>query len=649
MKSIVFICLFIFQNAFAQTIDYTDVKEISRMERSKWHSGSQERTGHQRSSQASDNFDVKYYRCEWTIDPSVRFIEGKVTVYFTTSIATNSISFDLANALTTDSVIHRGQKIGFVRPLEELKLNFGETISSGQLDSVSIFYKGVPPSTGFGSFIMDTHSGTPVAWSLSEPYGSKDWWPCKTNLGDKADSIDVFITHPSIYKAASNGLLQSETVVSATQTTTHWKHRYPIASYLVCFAVTNYAVFNNTVQLGAVLLPMQTYCYPENKELFQIHTPKVLEAMQLFHKYFGDYPFIKEKYGHVQFGWGGGMEHQTATFIITPDESLMAHELGHQWFGDKITANSWEDIWLHEGFATYLAAFHMENKYPATKIQNRKNLIDNITSEIGGSLRVKDTTNLNLIFNGRLSYNKGAAVVRMLQFLLGDDVFFKGVKSYLQDPKLAYGSVKTADLKKHLEQASGKNLTKFFDQWFEKEGYPSYEVEWSQIGTTVVKIKVSQTTSHPSVTFFEMPLPLIFKKGNQEKKITVNPNVNGQEFFESIGFVAESISIDPDYWLISKNNTSKKLSINNSGKSVMEIYPNPSNSPMTVYLHDFNEKDAQLEVFNMAGQKLYTKKVNFVNGAEYFSLPINLWPAGVYVVRLIAGKTVLTQQIVKQD
>ena len=133
-------------------------------------------------------------------------------------------------------------------------------------------------------------------WTLSEPYGARDWWPCKNGLDDKADSIDVFITHPSAYTAASNGLLQSQISVSGgSKLVTHWKHRYPIASYLICFAVTNYAVFNNTVQLSTGVLPMQTFCYPESLSSFQNGTANVLNAMQLYDSTFGPYPFMNEK------------------------------------------------------------------------------------------------------------------------------------------------------------------------------------------------------------------------------------------------------------------------------------------------------------------------------------------------------------------
>ena len=384
MKTLLISCLFIFSKALAQPVT-NYVEKVNAI-------AADERSGHQRLMStdnltlSSTNFDVKYYRCEWEIDPAVRYISGKVTVYFTITSPTNNISLDLISALSTDSIKQRSILLNFNHTNNLLQINFTNTISAGKLDSVTVYYKGIPPSTGFGSFIQTTHAGVPVIWTLSEPFGSRDWWPCKNGLDDKADSLDVFVTHPSLYKAASNGLLQSETV-SGSNKVTHWKHRYPIASYLICFAVTNYSVLNNSVQLGSINLPMQTFCYPESLSLFQTYTPLVLNAMQFFHNTFGDYPFIKEKYGHVQFGWGGGMEHQTSTFIVSPDEGLMAHELGHQWFGDKVTCASWQDIWLNEGFATHLASMYMEQKYPATVINNRKAEILNITSSPGGSVR----------------------------------------------------------------------------------------------------------------------------------------------------------------------------------------------------------------------------------------------------------------------
>ena len=475
-------------------------------------------------------------------------------------------------------------------------------------------------------------------WSLSEPYGSRDWWPCKNGLDDKADSIDIIITTPSQYKAASNGLLQSETLIAGgTKKITHWKHRYPIATYLMCFAVTNYAVFNNTVQLGNVTLPMQTYCYPEQLTSFQNGTQNVLDALQLFHNNFGDYPFIKEKYGHVQFGWGGGMEHQTSTFIVSINEGLIAHELAHQWFGDKITCGSWEDIWLNEGFATHLASFYMENKYPATTIANRKSVIDNITSAIGGSVKVDDTTNVGRIFDGRLSYNKGSYLLYMLRWKLGDSTFFKAIKAYQKDAAVIYGFAKTDDLKKHVELASGQNLTEFFNQWYTGQGYPTYNVQWTPVGSSNVKITINQTTSHPSVSFFKMPLALQFKNATQQKTIVVDNTTQGQTFLKNIGFVADSVFIDPDYWLISKNNRATKVFDSIAGQNIVQVFPNPIGSQFYIYLRNFTAPLATVNLYNARGQLLYTKNVPLVNGGEYFEVPSQHLPAGTYSLQIKSG------------
>ncbi|MFT3979442.1 MAG: M1 family aminopeptidase [Ferruginibacter sp.] len=598
-------------------------------------------------SLSSNNFNVNYYRCRWEIDPAVRYISGSVTVYYTITSATASITLDLMNTLTVDSIRQRNSTLPFAQAATTLDVNFGATVSMGTKDSISIYYKGIPAETGFGSFIQTTHAGVPVIWSLSEPYGARDWWPCKNGLDDKADSIDVYITHPAVYKATSNGLLQSETPIAGSKTLTHWKHRYPIATYLIAIAVTNYSVFNNTVQLGNVSLPMQTYCYPESLALFQANTPNVLGAMQFFHNTYGDYPFIKEKYGHVQFGWGGGMEHQTATFIVTPSESLMAHELGHQWFGDKLTTHSWQDIWLNEGFATYMAAVYRENKYPASVLSDRGAVINYITSEPGGSVRVDDTTSVNRIFDGRLSYNKGSYLVFMLRWILGDAAFFRAIHDYLDDPALAYNFVSTANLKAHMEQESGKDLTRFFEQWYAGQGYPTYNVQWSQLGSNAVKITMNQTTSHPSVSFFAMPVALKFKNATQEKTIVVDNTFNGQVFTSDLGFVADTVLVDPELWLISKNNTTTKTALGNSGVGGVDINPNPVSTPMNIFLHDFNAANADLAVLNAAGQLMYRNSIALLNGSELVRIDNSHWAKGMYTVMVKAGNKKIVKRIIR--
>ncbi len=596
---------------------------------------------------ASDNYDVKYYRCEWEVDPAVRYIKGKVTIYFTIVSSTSTLQLDLMNPLVVDSVRQHNILLTKQHVNNVITVNLLSTLNAGTLDSISVYYQGSPPNTGFGSFETTTHAGVPTMWSLSEPYGSRDWWPCKNGLDDKADSLDVIVTNPVAYKAASNGLLQSETLIAGgTKKMAYWKHRYPIASYLICFAVTNFSVFNNNVMLGATNMPMQTYCYPENLVSFQGGTQNTINALQLYHDNFGPYPFVKEKYGHVQFGWGGGMEHQTSTFVVSIDEGLCAHELGHQWFGDKVTCGSWEDIWLNEGFATFLAAFYIENKYPASTINNRKAVINNITSSPGGSVWVDDTTDVGRIFSGRLSYNKGSYLLYMLRWKLGDVAFFNGLRQYQQDPKLAYGFARTPDLQRNLEQASGQDLAEFFKDWFKGQGYPSYNVQWTQMGSTHVKIKMNQTTSHPSVNFFELPVALKFKNATQEKTIVVDNKTNGETFIQNIGFVADTVLVDPEYWLVTKNNTTAKVA--ESGQNRIDVFPNPIQNGFYVYMRNLAATTATIVLYNSAGQRVYTRDVSLVGGNEYIQVPTHNLASGVYTVQVRAGKDIkVTKKLLK--
>ncbi len=606
-------------------------------------------TGNNAYTGASDQIDITYYRCEWEVNPVVRFLSGKITVVFKALEATTAISLDLMNGFTIDSVKQRNQILPVSYQSNILQISLPAEARAGQVDSVSIWYRGAPPNTGFGSFVQTQHAGTPVIWTLSEPYGSRDWWPCKNGLSDKADSIDIIISHPVAYRAASNGILFSETLNAAgTKRISWWKHRYPIASYLVCFAVTNYTVFSRTVQLGATSMPVITYCYPENEASFQANTAMVLDALQQFHTLFGPYPFLKEKYGHVQFSWGGGMEHQTASFIVSPGESLMVHELAHQWFGDQVTCGSWEDIWLNEGFATQLTNIYFEKKYPATIFTNRKNAIDNITSQPGGSVWVNDTTSVSRIFSGRLSYTKGSYLLYMLRWILGDDLFFTGLRNYLSDPKLSYGYARTTDLQRHLESVSGRNLSNFFAQWFKGEGYPSYHIEWTSMGSSYVKIKMNQSTSHPSVSFFHLPVALKFSNATQEKTVVLEHNSNGELFIRNIGFIPDTVRVDPEYRIISRNNTSRKIQETQSSTNQILVFPNPVQTQFFVWIRNFSGNLASVRLVNSLGQLVYSKSVALPNGTEFLEIPSWNLASGVYhvVVTTNNGITV-TKRILK--
>ncbi|TLV02296.1 M1 family aminopeptidase [Dyadobacter luticola] len=513
---------------------------------------------------ASQNFNVNYYRCEWEVTPTVQFISGKVTSHYQTTAAGSSIAFDLANNLTVSSVTQRNVAIPFTQGNNTLTINFPVAFGTGVKDSVTVVYAGQPTGAD-GYFTVSTHGSAaaakPVLWTLSEPFGSREWWPCKNGLDDKADSIDVYITHPSAYKGVANGIQVSQTNIAGSKTVTHWKHRYPIASYLVSLAVADYTVLNNSVMVGADNIAMQTFCYADGLANFTNGANIAMDAISLFSAQFGTYPFKNEKYGHVQFDGGGGMEHQTNSFMTSMDQGLISHELGHQWFGDKVTCASWEDIWLNEGFATHLQYMYSEYKQPQNTTSNRTAVVNFITSAPDGSVRVDNVNDINRIFDNRLSYYKGSYLLYMLRWILSDNVFKTAINNYLNDPALAYGYATTANLKSHLEAASGRNLTYFFDQWYTGQGYPSYQVQWYPVGNKV-QIKLSQTTSHPSVSFFRLPVPLLFRNTvtNEQKLVTLNHTFSGQMFSEELGFVPNTVIFDPSVWLVTRNNTITKES-----------------------------------------------------------------------------------------
>ena len=582
-------------------------------------------------SGASHNFNVHHYNCNWTVNPSQQYILGDVGISFQITQDASEVALDLSDSLLVDSILLDGHILKYRHAANVLSVEFGTIIPASKYGNINIYYHGKPPISGYGSFLTTKHDGTPILWTLSEPYGSRDWWPCKDGLLEKADSIDVYITAPEIYTSVSNGLRVLQTVSNGMKTT-HWKHRYPIATYLVCMAVTNYAEFENEWDVPGGPLKMQTFCYPEYLSVFQQETPKAYEAMKYFSKVIEPYPFMKEKYGHVEFGFGGGEEHQTSTFISWPIEDLMAHEMAHQWFGDKVTCRSWEDIWLNEGFATHMASMYMEQKYPAKVIPTRKAEIEKITSVPNGSVYVDDTTKVARIFNSRLSYTKGSHLLYMLRLIMGDSVFFKGVRSYLNDPKLAYAFAVTSDLQQHLEQAYGQKLDYFFKEWFYGQGYPTYKVEWWQQRDGLIGIRVNQTTSDPSVAFFHLPLPLRLMGGSQVSDVMIHPDFNGQIFYVKNSLSPDSIKVDPDYWLITKGNEVEKID-KPSGQTVLILFPNPVSDVVNIHANGFEETKMMVQIFDMNG-RLVKKNVYSINGSLNASMNTQTFASGIYVLKV---------------
>ena len=585
------------------------------------------------------NYDLKYHRLAWNVDPASASIAGNITSYFlVTGQPFSAIHFDLASVMSVDSVFYHNSAITFTHLNSDVSCQLPANINNGILDSITVHYHGFPPSTGFGSFFTSTHAGVPVLWTLSEPDGASDWWPCKSNLSDKIDSLDIFVTTPQQYRVGSNGKLLSETL-NGSKKTYHWQTHYPIATYLIAIGVTNYAAYSNYVPMGNDSLEVLNYVYPEELASWQAWTPDIINTIKLYDSLTIPYPFANEKYGHCEFGWGGGMEHQTMTFCVAGYHWLIAHECAHQWFGDKVTCRSWEDIWLNEGFATYFEGLSEEFLFPATWYTWKSDKISNITSAPDGSVKCTDTLDVNRIFDGRLSYNKGAYVLHMLRWQLGDSAFFQGLRNYLNDSLLAYNFAYTKDLKQHLEIASGQNLTTFLNQWYIGEGFPSYSIQWNKNGSTI-NLQVNQTTSNPSVSFYEMPIPIQFSNGIKDTIIVFNHTFSGQQFTVNIPFNVTSVVFDPDLWLLSANNNVVVGIVENNEELSFSVYPNPASSKLII---EFKEKlPEQVRIADLHGRNVL--ELNVVQSK--IEVDVSKMKRGTYFLNVSTGNSVHTKKVI---
>ncbi len=605
-----------------------------------------------RSDESTDQYDITYHRLEWEIDPRVYYIKGKVTSYFVPQTdGFNQINFNMDQQLQVNAVYYKGKEVNFqLTNIHLLEIYLPSSIDQGQLDSVTIDYEGAPSATGvFPPFIRDSHGpfNDPIIYTLSEPFGADNWWPCKQSLTDKIDSLDMLVRTPSQFRAAGNGSLVAE-ITDGDFTTYHWKHRYPITTYLVATAVSNYEVYSDYVELmDGRQLEILNYVYPEFYDAARLTTSVTVPIMQLFEQLFGEYPFKEEKYGHAQFNFGGGIEHQTMSFMLDFRASLVAHELAHQWFGDKVTCGTFNDIWVNEGFARYAEYLTHQNGISGDNARawliNERN---GVTSLPNGSVFVPDIFSERRIFDFRLSYRKGGLILHMLRWKLGDEAFFQGLKNYLNDENLAFAYGIGEDVKYHLEQSSGQDLDEFFDDWYYGEGYPTYTIMWDQNSDGKLQLTIEQETSSAAVDFFEMPLPIKVLGQNQEETIVLNHQFSGQNFTEDIPFEVSQIEFDPELWILSGQNQVVFTTSNNEvniEEGQIQVFPNPTNDLLFLQIQNPEVQLQSLDILHTSGQLV--KSLSWEGPSN--PIEVSDLAAGIYFLRIKTEESLYIERFIK--
>ena len=600
-------------------------------------------------SSASNWFDVTYYKLDLNIFTQPDYLSGKVTIAgICKQNNSQLLSFDLTNTMRVDSVQVNGLGNIFVQRSSSFEITLDRPYQSGEKLSVDIYYQGTPVASGLGSFSFNAHNSVPWIFSLSEPFGARDWWPCKDSPSDKADSVDIVVTCDSIYKVGSQGILVSVVNNGSGRSTHHWKSRYPIASYLISIAITNYVQFSNWYRYSPTdSMEVLNYVLPEHyAEAFQT-LPKTIDMLTIFSNVFGQYPFINEKYGHAEFT-GGGMEHQTMTSLGRYDEDIIAHELAHQWFGDMITCRSWSDLWLNEGFAEYSTGIYREKKYGVASFRTYMDPILQTAVSARGMVGKPDTANPGALFNFALMYAKGASVLHMLRHVLGDSVFFRAMHAYANDPKLKYSTATTNDFQLVCETVSNKDLDYFFQEWIYGENTPTYQYFWSwnDAGdSSALSVTIKQPSDRTNPAFFTMPLDLRIKSAVLDTTVTVFNNAVEQTFTIPLRTKPLSVLLDPDNWVIKKVISGKDP--RPTDYILEQNYPNPFNASTKITYLIPKRENVTLTIFDVLGREVATlvDERQDVGNYEYQWSAQNI-SSGVYFYRLIAGDVQIQKKMV---
>jgi len=508
-------------------------------------------------------YDVQNYKLKLSFDIPKKYLFGNLEMKaLNISDTLNKIYINLNNDMKINFVKLNDAEVKFDHKQNYIIIttnNSKDKIKNSNEFKVEIGYEGSPKNTGFDSFGFKTFDNEPAIYTLSEPENAPTWWPCKDIISDKSTS-ELIITVPSQLTAVSNGLLQEVKDEENGDKTFYWKNNYPITTYLISIAIGKYDTWSDKyISLDSTKqMPVDYYTYPSFTENAKIDWKNTVKMIEFFSKTFGEYPFIKEKYGMALFGWvGGAMEHQTVSSmgytLITGNgkyENIVVHELAHQWFGDAVSPESWKDIWLNEGFATYSEALWEENTKGKEAYINSLKKNDN--GYFGGTLYNPE----GFIFNSTV-YNKGAWCLHMLRGTVGDSVFFKILKTYYE--KYKYKNANTYDFQKVCEEVSGTDLKYFFEQWiFTGRGRPEYRYSWKsedfqdQNATGVYTLRVNLRQIQEDYEVYKMPVRITIKteSGIEEQKFFNDSKT--QQFEFPVNGKPIEVLIDNDNWILKK-------------------------------------------------------------------------------------------------
>ena len=481
-------------------------------------------------------FDVQHYDLTLAVDPELRRIEGSLTMTARAVEDLDVAVLHLDPHLAVQGVRFEDAVLDFAHENGLVRADLPGVVAAGDELRVTVDYGGTPreaprPPWEGGFTWSTTADGRPWIATSCQGEGADLWWPCKDHPSDKAESMDLRITVPEDLVCASNGVLLDQSTADG-KTTWHWQVRSPIANYTVALNIAPYEKLEaDYTSVAGTPLPVQFYVRPESAEQARAILPEFVDHLRFFEETLGPYPFRAEKYGIAETPHLG-MEHQTIIAYGNEFQGskfgydwLHHHELSHEWWANLVTCRDWKDMWIHEGFGTYMQALYLEEKLGAEayreEMADKRAQIRNVKPvaprEVQSSKEIyfaPDGTHDNDI------YFKGSWILHTLRWLLGDEDFFRFLRRMAYpSPALAQATdgsqVRFADTEEVLrmaEEVSGRELDWFFEIYLRQPELPRLELEQ-------LPDALHLRWSTPGDLPFPMPIPV--RVGSQTLRLAV--------------------------------------------------------------------------------------------------------------------------------
>jgi len=584
-------------------------------------------------------FDLTHYTVDMRVSPQVESIYASNAITGVSRADTLTTLILHLDGLIVDSILRDSEILNFSRDDTLLIVYLGDTLRKNDTFQVVVYYHGKPIHGGgvFGGGLTIEEG---IVFADNEPWGAKRWIPCYDDPAEKVTS-ELIVTVPENWVLIANGtLLEVDTLDSLWRY--HWKEDYPIATYLIVFAASpNYAIWSDTFNYGNYSMPVYTCVLREDSSLAAQRFSNTRGMLEFFSDVFALYPFINEKYAHVYAPIGGAMENQTNTFIFIPWpgndwDGVVSHELAHQWWGDWVTLGTWADIWLNEGFATYSEAlWYGQREGPSAYFEYMRAIMDiYINYAPYPPYPIYDPVYLFSV----VTYEKGASVLHMLRYLVGDSLFFEILREY--GSRFSYGNAVTSEFQEVSEEISGMDLDWFFDEWVYLPGHPEYRYGWSarEIApdSFLIILHINQTQGHAfGVPTFKMPIEIGIKLASGDTLFTtVWDSLDEQSFTFYTKEEPINLYFDPHDWILKKAYYYNIAEGNKKEGKVVSFFPNPAREKLILLLPSSGDATS-ITFFDISGKKVKTIKKRSKEGrisitkGELFSLP-----NGTYFLRI---------------